>query len=312
MGQKKLAHVNPDIIVKNPDNPRMIFREDELDALLRSIDQVGIQVPLSVYQKGNKYVLIDGERRWRCSRKLGLQQVPIIVEPQPSPLENLLMMFNIHNVRVQWDLIALAFKIDKVRTLLKKERNVDLSKKEIADLTGVNSATIARCDELLSLPQKYQNIIWDELEKPKGEQKFTEDLFLEIKKSIKAIENYLPEIVKKYSPEKILDKFFKKYEKGIENNRVRFRDISKIARGELVGIPREKCIEVIKRYIEDFEYTIDDAFSGSVADAYSERSTERKFFDIIDFLKHTKSISEDDDLKELLIEMKKQIDRLLK
>jgi ParB family transcriptional regulator, chromosome partitioning protein len=312
MAQKKLSHVSPDVIGKNPDNPRIIFREDELDSLMRSIEQVGIQVPLSVYAKGKKYILIDGERRWRCSRKLGLDLVPVIIEPEPTPLENLLMMFNIHNVRVQWDLLALAFKIDKVRDLVSKERRVELSKKEIADLTGVNAATIARCDELLALPKKYQEIIWKELEKPRGEQKFTEDLFLEIRKSIKTIEKYLPEVVKQFPSNRILDIFFKKYEKGVENNRVRFRDISKIARGELVGIDKKKCVSAILKYLQEFGYSISDAFSDSVEEAYSERTTERKLFDIIQFLKATVAVSEDDELRNHLLEIKKQIDRLLR
>lgn len=310
--QKTLRHIDPELILKNPENPRIIFREDELDALMRSIEQVGIQVPLSVYEKGKKFILIDGERRWRCSMKLGLEEVPVIIEPEPTPLNNLLMMFNIHNVRIQWDLLALAFKIEKVRELIKREQHVELSKKEIADLTGVNAATITRCDDLLSLPKKYQEIIWKELEKPKGEQKFTEDLFIEIKKSIKTIESYLPEIVEKHKSNKILDVFFEKYKEGIENNRVRFRDISKIARGELVGIPRQKILQTIKKYIEVFGYTIDQAFEESVADAYSERTTEKKLTDLLSFLKETKSLDEHEDLREILSDLRKQINRLLK
>jgi len=310
--QKRLSHISPDLITKNPENPRVIFREEELDALMRSIEQVGIQVPLSVYEKNKKYVLIDGERRWRCSLKLGLKEVPVIIEPEPTPLNNLLMMFNIHNVRIQWDLLALAFKIAKVRELIKKEEKVELSKKEIADLTGVSTATIARCDDLLSLPKKYQDLIWEELEKPKGEQKFTEDLFIEIKKSIKTIESYLPEITNEYPPSKILDKFFTKYEKGIENNRVRFRDISKIARGEIVGIPREKILKAIKKYITQFNYTIEEAFRDSVGDAYSERTTERKLYDLLSILKETTSLDENDELRDILVELREQINRLIK
>ena len=309
--QKKLTYVNPDSIVKNPDTPRIIFREEELDALMRSIEQVGIQVPLSVYEKNKNFVLIDGERRWRCSMKLGLSEVPVIIEPQPTPLNNLLMMFNIHNVRVQWDLLALAFKIDKVRELVKKERNIDLSKKDLADLTGVSTSTIARCDDLLALPENYQELIWKELEKPKGEQKYTEDLFIEIKKSIKTVEKYLPEITDEHSPEELLDTFFKKYESGVENNRVRFRDISKIARGEIVGIPREKILNTIEKYVTQDNYTIDEAFQDSVAEAYSERTTERKLFDILTILKNTNTLEEIEELRDVLIDLKYQINRLL-
>lgn len=309
--QKKLTYVNPDLIVKNPDNPRIIFREEELDALMRSIEQVGIQVPLSVYEKNKNFVLIDGERRWRCSMKLGLSEVPVIIEPQPTPLNNLLMMFNIHNVRVQWDLLALAFKIDKVRELVKTERNIDLSKKDLADLTGVSTSTIARCDDLLALPKNYQELIWKELEKPKGEQKYTEDLFIEIKKSIKTVEKYLPEITDEHPPDELLDTFFKKYESGVENNRVRFRDISKIARGELVGIPRERILNTIEKYVTQNSYTIDEAFQDSVAEAYSERTTERKLFDILTILKNTNTLEEAEELRDVLMDLKNQINRLL-
>lgn len=310
--QKTLTHVIPDLIIKNPDNPRVIFREEELDALMRSIEQVGIQVPLSVYEKNKKYVLIDGERRWRCSLKLGLKEVPVIIEPQPSALNNLLMMFNIHNVRVQWDLLALAYKIDKVRKLVKKEQNVSLSKKELADLTGVNTATIGRCDELLTLPKKYLDIIWKELEKPKGEQKYTEDLFIEIKKGIKTIEVYLPEIILEYTPEELLDTFFRKYETGVENNMVRFRNLSKIARGEIVGIQRGKIIKTIKKYITQPNYTIEQAFQDSVADAYSERTTERKLYDLLEILKDTINLEGHEELRNVLVELKGQINRLIK
>lgn len=310
--QKTITYVNPDLIVKNPDTPRIIFQEEELDALMRSIEQVGIQVPLSVYKKSKKFVLIDGERRWRCSMKLGLNEVPIIVEPEPTPLNNLLMMFNIHNVRVQWDLLALAFKIDRVRELVKKERKIDLSKKELADLTGVSSATIGRCDDLLDLPKKYLDLIWKELEKPKGEQKYTEDLFIEIKRSIKTIENYLPEITDEHPPDELLDIFFTKYESGVERNRVRFRDISKIARGELVGIPKEKILKTVKKYVTQETYTIDEAFKDSVAEAYSERTTERKLFDILTILKNTSALEDSDEIRDVLVDLKNQIDRLLK
>jgi len=310
--KKLLAHVSPDDIIKNPENPRVIFREEELDALMRSIEQVGIQVPLSVYEKGNKFVLIDGERRWRSSIKLGLKQVPVIVEPKPTPLENLLMMFNIHNVRVQWDLLALAFKIDKVRELVFQERSVELTKTELDDLTGVTTSYIARCDELLALPKKYQELIWKELEKPKGEQKYTEDLFLEIKKSVKTIENYLPEIAEKHTSKAMLDTFFTKYQSGVETNRVKFRDLSKIARGELVGISKEKILKAVKNYITKPKYTIEEAFQDSVGDAYTDRTIERKLSDVDQILKDLTDLSRDDHLRPVLKSIRKEVDRLLK
>jgi ParB family transcriptional regulator, chromosome partitioning protein len=50
-----LRWIHPDSIDKNPDNPRLIFHENKMEQLLESISEVGIQVPLSGYEKGNRF-----------------------------------------------------------------------------------------------------------------------------------------------------------------------------------------------------------------------------------------------------------------
>src|SRR5712664_890114 len=99
----KLEQIPPDSIDRNEENPRIIFRPAEFEELLESIRVRGVQQPVSVFQKGGRYVLIDGERRWRCSLKLNRSHIPALVQSKPSPLENLLLMFNIHWLREQWD-----------------------------------------------------------------------------------------------------------------------------------------------------------------------------------------------------------------
>jgi ParB family transcriptional regulator, chromosome partitioning protein len=187
---KQLLEINPDEIRKNPDNPRIIFREEEMNELLESIAKVGIQVPITVYEDRG-YVILDGERRWRCSKRLNLKRVPCIVHPKPSKLENLLMMFNIHNVRVQWDIMPTAYKLGEVRDLLEKGRQ-DISPKALSAITGVRLPTVKRCLELLDLPKRYRDLLMAEAEKPKGEQKITADLFIEINKAFNVIEKYVP------------------------------------------------------------------------------------------------------------------------
>lgn len=74
-----LRQISPDDIDRNPDNPRLIFRQQEMESLLVSIDRHGIQVPIAVYREGKTYRLIDGERRWRCAKKLNLKTIPALV-----------------------------------------------------------------------------------------------------------------------------------------------------------------------------------------------------------------------------------------
>ncbi|MGA3069757.1 MAG: ParB/RepB/Spo0J family partition protein, partial [Terracidiphilus sp.] len=116
-----LKELSPDQIFQNPANPRMFFRPEEMDTLLASIKRYGIQVPISVYQDGDRFVLIDGERRWRCARKLNLRQIPALVQDRPSPLENLLLMFNIHALREQWDYLTIAKSLPDVISLFNSE-----------------------------------------------------------------------------------------------------------------------------------------------------------------------------------------------
>jgi len=166
--EKQLRRINPDLISRNRDNPRLIFRQDELDSLAASIRRVGILVPLAVYEKQGtrRYVLIDGERRWRCARKLNLSEVPIIVEPKPTRLENILRMFDIHNVRVQWDLFAVSLKLQEIQKLLAEAKKPN-SPKDLSAVAGLSIATVRRAFDLLNLPAKYLKLLRRELEKPK-------------------------------------------------------------------------------------------------------------------------------------------------
>jgi ParB/RepB/Spo0J family partition protein len=136
-----------------------------MNKLLESIREFGIKVPVSVYADGHRYTLLDGERRWRCAKKLNFKLVPAIVQPKPTRLENLLMMFNIHNVRVDWDLMPMALTLGEVREMIAKEGK-DRGQKAIAAVTGGRLSKVHRSRTRLDLPAKYQKLL-REAEKPK-------------------------------------------------------------------------------------------------------------------------------------------------
>jgi len=78
-------------ISPNPHNPRRLFDEEPMRILKESIDKLGILVPVTVYQPSEsraaeteKFVLLDGERRWRCAGELGLESIPAIIVEEPS------------------------------------------------------------------------------------------------------------------------------------------------------------------------------------------------------------------------------------
>lgn len=66
-------------IQRNPHQPRVHFKEEELDELAASIGEHGVIQPLIVSPKGDgTYILIAGERRWQASRRAGLKTVPVV------------------------------------------------------------------------------------------------------------------------------------------------------------------------------------------------------------------------------------------
>ncbi|MBO7251219.1 MAG: ParB/RepB/Spo0J family partition protein [Oscillospiraceae bacterium] len=64
----------------NPDQPRQIFDEEELQALSDSISVHGIIQPLTVRElPSGYYQIIAGERRWRAARLANLTEVPVVI-----------------------------------------------------------------------------------------------------------------------------------------------------------------------------------------------------------------------------------------
>src|SRR5712692_5056765 len=166
----ELRTIPVDSIDKNPENPRTVFRPGELEELLESIRRYGVQVPIAVYKEKGRYVLIDGERRWRCCVKLNKKEIPALVQEKPDALTNLLLMFNIHALREQWDLLTIALKLPVIIKLLTKELERSPKEAELAQRTGLPRGVIRRCRLLTDLPKKYQDTLLEELKKPQSKQ----------------------------------------------------------------------------------------------------------------------------------------------
>lgn len=309
--EASLVQLDPDRIHANPDNPRLVFRENEMNQLLDSIREVGIQVPLTVYAEQRHWVLIDGERRWRCARRLNLQAIPAIVQPKPGKLENILMMFNIHNVRTDWDLMPMALKLDEVRNMLVAEGK-RARPRDLAGLTGVTLPTVSRAMELLELPPRYRTMLLAEAEKPRDEQTITPDLFIEINKSRRVVASYAPEVFEKVSHKDYLDAMIGKYTSGVVKNVVRYRDVSKIARAERAGVDRQSAAPVIVRLVKDPALRVEQAYEETVREAYDARDIATRSDGLVERLRaiaHGSTLSRE--LRAQLRTLRKEIDRLL-
>ncbi|MBR5808532.1 MAG: ParB/RepB/Spo0J family partition protein [Clostridia bacterium] len=66
-------------VMPNKNQPRKSFDEEKLEALSESIKEHGIIQPIIVTKKGDLYIIVAGERRWRAAKKAGVKKIPVIV-----------------------------------------------------------------------------------------------------------------------------------------------------------------------------------------------------------------------------------------
>lgn len=313
--KQQLKLISPSEIEPNPENPRLIFRQEEMESLMLSIDRHGIQVPLTVYRDGGGYKILDGERRWRCARKLNLKSIPVIIQDKPTELENLVIMYNIHALREQWDYFTIASKLERVIALYQAENGYQPNEVQLSELTGLTRGAIRRCQLLINLPERFKQMILVELEKPKLQQKFTEDFFIEMEKAIKTIVKRVPSYESKI--DEIRDALIDKFRRDKITAVTDFRQLSKIATAlDNLDVKKGETKKILDRIFDPKNpIGIREAYEQSVAFEYEERKYYRYIDNVEEFLSEV--IEEDriddldDDLVAKLRELYSTIARLL-
>lgn len=305
----KLREIPVDLIDRNPENPRILFRQNELEELLESIHRYGVQVPISLYKDGPRYVLVDGERRWRCSLKLNRKTIPALIQDKPDALTNLLLMFNIHSLREQWDLLTIALKLPRVIKLLTRQLGVEPNERDLAEQTGLTRGLIRRCKLLIELPDHYKDLILNELNKPKPKQRLTEDFFIEMERALKTVERAMPSVVD--SKDRIRRVLIDKYKANTISNIVHFRNVARIARAENVDVDKRRAASALEKLFQQNNYSIEDAYNDSVSAAYTERDLLSRINALLNRLKLIRPEDLDDEVVRSLRRLIKLASKLL-
>ncbi len=305
-----LKHVATAKVVRNPDNPRLIFRGEELEELADSIQDIGVQVPINVFKSGSKYTLIDGERRWRACRMINLPEIPAIILPKPDKLQNIVFMFNIHRFRKDWDPLPTAMKLEELKQTVEDQKGVPTTEAELASLTGMTRGAIRRCNLIMEIPAKDRKLLLKELEKPERERVLKTDLFVECQRSVRTIRSYLPDHEHLEKP--LRNALIDKYKRGVVVNVVHMRNVAKIARAATKGVRESVVVRELKRLIEQPQYTVDEAYS-SVAWVYDVRSVTtqaKSLAELIDSITPNADVL-DADSRRMLQQLAKRISRVL-
>ena len=301
--RSELLHIPVDQISSNPENPRLIFDQGKLDMLAESISEVGILVPLIVYKEDDgSYVLLDGERRWLCAKRLNKKDVPANIIAKPTKIENILRMFNIHNVREEWELMPTALKLGQ----LMQEMN-ERSERRLSELTGLTAGTIRRCKVLLSLSKKYQEAIL------KGQ--FKPDFFIEMENALRKIENNLPEMYEKYGRDGLIGFFVDMHKKGQIPDVIDFRLFTKVLEGEKLGLDHEALQNLVERVIIKQEMNFQESYE-VIEDLVSISQIEQKVVRLMDTFRSINydrlKQQERDRMRGTLTELRETINKILR
>lgn len=142
-------------IEPNKSQPRRDFDEQTLGELADSIREHGIIQPLLVrpLPSGN-YQIVAGERRWRASRMIGLDEVPVVIRDLKD--EQAMEIALIENLqREDLNIIeeALGYK-----TLMEE---FNQTQEDVAVKVGKSRPAIANCIRLLNLPKEVVAMVKD-------------------------------------------------------------------------------------------------------------------------------------------------------
>jgi len=141
-----------DAISPNPQQPRRVFADADLDGLADSIRRHGVLQPIVVREAPagapRRYELVVGERRWRASQRAGRATIPATIQNiTPQSLLEVALVENVQRRDLNPIELALAFRalVDAGRT-----------QEEIGTQVGLERPTIANHLRLLDLAKEAQ------------------------------------------------------------------------------------------------------------------------------------------------------------
>ena len=134
----------------NPDQPRKVFRQEDLEELTASIRDKGVLQPILVRtQPGEPGVwqIIAGERRWRASQAARLTEVPVVVhEMDDVEVFEVAIVENVQRA----DLNPLE-EAEAYRVLMER---FGRTQDAVAGVVGKSRSHVANTLRLLQLPER--------------------------------------------------------------------------------------------------------------------------------------------------------------
>ena len=142
-------------VFPNPDQPRRVFVQDDLEDLAASIRTKGIIQPLIVRDRpgaDGQYEIVAGERRWRAAQMAQLHEIPVLVrEFTDTEVLEVAIIENIQRADLNPVEEAMGFQ-----QLLSRFGH---TQEQLGSALGKSRSYIANTLRLLSLPEDVQTLL---------------------------------------------------------------------------------------------------------------------------------------------------------
>lgn len=153
MGERVLADIPVDQVVRSPFQPRLVFDEKKLEELATSIQTIGLGKPIIVRRlPSGKYELVGGERRWRSVKIIGHATIPAVIQDMTDGIAMILALTDNGGE----DLSDYEYALSYHRILEAKEES---SLRGLARRLGIDVSIVSRCLSLMRLPEGVRKIL---------------------------------------------------------------------------------------------------------------------------------------------------------
>ncbi|MFV0482096.1 MAG: ParB/RepB/Spo0J family partition protein [Campylobacteraceae bacterium] len=147
-----VQEIDVNIIVPNPYQPRLVFKEDALKDLSNSIKQHGLLQPIIVIKKDSGFMLLAGERRLKATKMAGFSTIKaIIADYESDKLRELALIENIQREDLN------PIELGKSYQELIEEYNI--TQEGLSEIVHKSRAQITNTIRLLSLLDKTKDLI---------------------------------------------------------------------------------------------------------------------------------------------------------
>jgi ParB family chromosome partitioning protein len=141
--------ISIELLDPNPTQPRQVM--GDLSELMASVSEKGIIEPLVVRQRGDRFQIIAGERRYHAAVQVGLREVPVVVrEADDAEVMELALVENLQRK----DLTA----FEEAEALQQLAHKCGYTHEDMARKLGKSRTSITESLSLNNMPDEVRNL----------------------------------------------------------------------------------------------------------------------------------------------------------